>query len=160
MVEIERAAPASWERVRAIRLRALADAPDAFARTLAEEEAMEPAGWRERLVVAATFLAREGGEDVGMATAAPFRGRPEAAGLFGMWVAPSWRGTQTADRLVEAVVAWARAGGFRQVLLEVADDNAAALALYRRRGFERTGSTGALPPPRTHITEHERALEL
>ena len=98
MVRIERAKPENWERVRTLRLLALADAPDAFGRTLAQEKALEPLEWRERLSTAATFLASEGGEDVGMATAADFYDRPEAAGLFGMWVAPDRRGSPTAGR--------------------------------------------------------------
>jgi RimJ/RimL family protein N-acetyltransferase len=160
MIELERAASGDWERVRALRLQALADSPDAFASTLAQEEGLEPDAWRERLVTAATFLAHVEGEAVGMVTAAPFRGRPEAAGLFGRWVAPDWRGTGAADRLVETVIDWARTEGFRRVVLEVADENAAAIALYRRLGFERTGATATLPAPRTHITEHERTLVL
>ena len=67
---------------------------------------------------------------------------------------------EIADRLVETVINWARTEGFRRVVLEVANENAAAIALYRRLGFERTGATATLPAPRTHVTEHERALEL
>ena len=134
MIELERAASGDWERVRALRLQALADSPDAFASTLAQEEGLEPDAWRERLVTAATFLAHVEGEAVGMVTAAPFRGRPEAAGLFGMWVAPDWRGAGAADRLVETVIDWARTEGFRRVVLEVADENTAASPESRRGG--------------------------
>jgi GNAT superfamily N-acetyltransferase len=159
---IVRMGPEQWERVRAIRLRALRDTPDAFATTAADEELREPESWRARLASpeAATFVAREGAEDVGLVTGAAFRGRAGAAGLFGMWVAPAARGTGVGDGLVEAVVAWARAAAYARAVLEVGDVNDAAIRLYERHGFAPTGATGTLPPPRTHVREHERALEL
>jgi ribosomal-protein-alanine N-acetyltransferase len=44
-----------------------------------------------------------------------------------------------ATRLIEALAATARAGGARVLHLEVAADNTAALALYRRLQFEERG---------------------
>jgi hypothetical protein len=38
-----------WERARDLRLRALADAPEAFARSLEEEERLSESAWRERI---------------------------------------------------------------------------------------------------------------
>jgi len=161
-IEIERMAPEGWERVRATRLRALADAPDAFATTLAQDQARPPESWRTSLEDSgvATFLAVRDGEDVGLVVGAPWRGRDGVAGLFAMWVTPDARGSGAADALVRAVVAWARGEGFRRLVLEVADENPAAVCLYERHGFLPTGATGTLPPPRTHVREHERALEL
>ena len=164
-MEIERMTHEAWERVRAIRLRSLADAPSAFAVTLAEDAARPAASWRERLAAsdAATFVARADGADgadVGLVVGASFRGREPAAGLFAMWVAPEARGAGVGARLVDAVVAWARERGHPRLLLEVADDNAAAIRLYERKGFAPTGVRGTLPPPREHVTEHERALVL
>ncbi len=154
--------PDGWERVRAIRLRALREDPDAFGTTLAQDAVRPPEVWRERLAggATATFLVRSAGADVGLAVGSPFRGREGAAGLFAMWVAPEARGKGVGDRLVEAVVLWARSIGYERVLLEVADENAAAIKLYERHGFAPTGRTGTLPAPRTHVREHERCLEL
>jgi GNAT superfamily N-acetyltransferase len=151
----------AWRRVRALRLRALADAPDAFGTTLAEDEARPEASWRARLddPACATFLAKDEGRDVGVVFAAPFEGRG-GAGLFGLWVAPEARGTGVGEALVREVVAWARAAGHGRLALDVGDANAPAIALYARTGFVPTGRTGTLPPPRTHVTEHERALDL
>lgn len=159
---VERMGPEGWERVRAVRLRALSDAPDAFGMTLAEEEAKPPEGWRARLAdrETATFLAVEPGRDVGLIVSRAYEGQPGAAGLFAMWVAPECRGRGMAQALVEAVVAWARSMGFGRVLLDVGDRNADAIRLYARNGFEPTGVTGCVSPDRAHLLEHQRALDL
>jgi GNAT superfamily N-acetyltransferase len=160
MAETERIGPTGWERVRALRLRALREAPDAFGRTLEEEEGLTRDAWQDRLECAATFLAVSGGEDIGMITCADYRNRAGAVGLFGMWVAPEWRRSGAAGRLVDEVVAWARSNGYERILLEVGDANIPAIHFYDRKGFVPTGATGTLPPPRAHILEHERVLEL
>ena len=149
-----------WTRYRDIRLRSLSDAPDAFWMTHAEEAAFGEERWRERLLTGANFVAREGASDLGLATGADFEGREGCAGLFGMWVAPEARGSGVADRLVSAVIEWAREAGYQRLLLDVGDDNAPAIRLYERMGFRPTGGAGRMPPPRQHILEHERMLVL
>jgi ribosomal protein S18 acetylase RimI-like enzyme len=107
-----------------------------------------------------TFLAVVDGTDAGLAVGAPHHNIPGDAGLYAMWVAPDARGRGVGTALVAAVVDWARAAGHGCLRLEVADDNAPAVRLYERAGFAATGRRGHLPPPRDHITEHERALVL
>jgi GNAT superfamily N-acetyltransferase len=159
---LERMTPDGWERVRDVRLRALTDAPDAFGTALAADARRPPESWRARLAeaTAATFLACTGGEDVGMVVGAPYEGREPDAGLFAMWVAPEARGTGVGDALVRAVTGWARAAGHPRLLLDVADDNVAAIRLYARHGFAPTGITGCVSPDRPHVREHQRALDL
>jgi ribosomal protein S18 acetylase RimI-like enzyme len=132
---VERMGPEGWERVRAIRLRALADAPDAFGTTLAEDEARPHGEWRARLEDpgVATFVAAGDGRDLGLATGTGYHGSDGAAGLFFMWVDPGSRGRGIGGALVDAVVAWARTAGYRGVLLDVADTNAPAIRLYEGR---------------------------
>ena len=159
---VERIASDAWERVRAIRLRALADEPDAFGTTLAEDEARPLGEWRTRLEdpEAATFLAIAGGREVGLVTVRPYEEKVGPAGLFGMWVAPEDRGRGIGGALVDSVVAWARARGYERILLDVADANPEAIRLYESKGFRPTGATGSLPAPREHVLEHQRALAL
>lgn len=154
--------PQDWERVRGLRLRALADAPDAFWTTLEQEQEVTGEQWRERLASAraATLLAVSEQGDVGLVVVHPSTWAVGDAGLAAMWVAPEARGTGTADLLVNAALEWARAAAFPRVRLWVNDANATAGRLYARHGFVPTGVTGTFPPPRDHITEHERALEL
>lgn len=161
-MQVQQMSADQWQRVRAVRLRALADSPDAFARRLADERALPAEHWQQRLkdTDAATFLAVTEEADVGLAVGSRWDDRENAAGLFSMWVAPEARGQGAGDLLVKSVVAWAAGGGFARLILEVGDDNAPAIRLYERHGFEPTGLTTALPEPRSHIREHERAREL
>lgn len=52
-----------------------------------------------------------------------------------LYVRPVARGRQIADRLMEALEDAARANGWRWVCLDTYQDLAAAVALYRKRGF-------------------------
>lgn len=159
-MEIQRLRGAQWQRLRSVRLAALAEAPEAFGSTLADAERLGEADWREQLERLATFVAVDVGEDVGMARGSLHDGDAGDAYLISMWVAPQARGRGIGAALIHAVVTWAAEAGCRRVLLDVADDNRAAVALYRQAGFVPTGRTGALPPPRSHVREHQRALPL
>jgi hypothetical protein len=44
--------------------------------------------------------------------------------------------------------------------LDVGETNAAATALYTRKGFVSTGVVGKLPAPREHVREIQMALTL
>jgi GNAT superfamily N-acetyltransferase len=147
--------PTDWRRQRTIRLRALADAPDAFAGTLAAEQQLTEADWKARLERedAAMFLAVSSeGADLGLAVGAPYG---TVAGLYAMWVAPETRGRGVGGRLVDAVIDWATRRGHAAVRLDVGHYNGPAIALYESRGFVATGVTGTLPPPRDAITEFQ-----
>jgi len=70
------------------------------------------------------------------------------------------RGRGFGGQLTHTVISWAKEAGFDELCLEVGDHYTGAIALYERYGFLRTGNTLALDPPRDHITEHERCLDL
>ena len=129
---------ADWALYRRVRLAALADAPEAFGSTLAREEAFTDIRWRERLTGGGTFLAEGPDGPRGLVGVLPDR----AAGtghLVSMWVAPTARGTGTADRLVTFALERAAEWGLTAVHLDVAEGNEAAERLYARHGFARTG---------------------
>lgn len=162
MLAIERMSERGWRRVRAVRLQALEEDPDAFGSTLADSLAFPDEVWRERSAnpEVATWLAVLDSQDVGLVVARPVLDHPGTVGLYAMWVNPDARDQEVGGRLVEEVITWARTANFRRILLEVNDDNPAAIRLYARHGFEPTGVTDCFPPPRTHLTLHERALNL
>jgi ribosomal protein S18 acetylase RimI-like enzyme len=77
-----------------------------------------------------------------------------------MWVAPEARGQGVGEALIEAGAGWARSQGFKQLALDVIDDNEPAIALYQRKGFKPTGESNAFPPPREHIVEIRMVISL
>ena len=150
--------PDDWREYRAIRLRALADSPDAFASTLAREEGRPDAEWANRVAAAADakyhlpLVARLGTRFVGLAWGRIMESDPSVAYLFQMWVAPEARRFGVGRLLVEAVIDWARHAGARQLELEVTCGNAPAWTLYSRAGFQPVGE----PKP---FTERPALLE-
>jgi len=157
---IERLRPGDGLRLRALRFRALADAPEAFGSTLADAEARSADAWEAQARELPTFVWREGGVDLGMVRIAPHDRDRAFAYLISMWVAPEARGRGVGAALVDEVVAWARGRGLRRLYLDVGLHNAAARRLYERTGFVATGATGALPLPRSHLREIEMAIDL
>jgi len=147
-------------RLRHIRLRALADTPDAFGAVYAEAAARPMDTWAQQLDDIATFVAVHDGEDVGLVRCAGDEQRRDTAWLISMWVAPEARGLGVGNALVNAVIEHARASGAARLVLDVADENRHAIALYASQGFEPNGVTGSLPAPRQHIREHQRELRL
>jgi len=153
-VTVERLQPGDEARLRAVRLRALQDAPDAFETTFEESSARPAEHWRDAIARLATFVATsDGGGDVGLVRGAPHDQSPAAGYLVSMWVAPEARGQGIGAALVAAVIDWARGRGFTRLVLDVAEGNERAWRLYRRMGFVPNGVVGALPPPRDHIRE-------
>lgn len=168
-VRVATAGPDEWQLVRQLRLSALADTPDAFGSTLEKESEQPEAWWRGRLepdapgtTLVASLVDAEGvPRPAGLVVVAPsFHGPPSEAGIYAVWVAPSARGRGVGDALIHSAVNHARQSGFHRVVLDVGDFNEVAQAAYARHGFTRTGRTGSLPAPRTHVTEHELALDL
>ena len=151
--------------LKALRLRSLAESPDAFATTFADADAQPDAYWQEmtRSVTErgrhAMFVAEEVPSPLGVAFGLVDRERPAAAKLGGMWVDPAARGRGVGSALVEAVLAWARGRGFVRVSLWVTEGNSAAIALYERMGFAMTGGRDRLSPNRDRsILEMARPL--
>ena len=149
-VEVRRIRPDEWPRQRALRLRALADAPMAFGSTLADESAFADEIWVRRAAAGAagrervTFAAEREQRWVGLATglaAAPERPAPEVVGMF---VEPGARGCGVVEALLDAIVGWARDGGGARLCLWVTSTNTAAIRAYTRYGFRLTGETQPL----------------
>lgn len=92
-------------------------------------------GWRQ------VWIALD--DDGAIAGHVDLRGRPEPAcghrTLLGMGVRHDLRRAGLGTRLVHEALAWARAGGFAWVDLEVLSQNHKARALYARTGFHETG---------------------
>jgi GNAT superfamily N-acetyltransferase len=155
---VEQVVAGQGARLRAIRLKALADSPDAFASTYEQAAAYSAEDWETRLAApGATFIAVTGGSDVGLVGVYP--GEGDTAHLISMWVDPAARGRGAGSLLVDAVLSWTRTAGGRAVELWAVDGNESAIALYRRKGFELTGDRMALPS-NPDLMESHYALKL
>jgi GNAT superfamily N-acetyltransferase len=127
--------------LRALRLRALADAPTAFASTLAAESALGDDHWR-RLVEEAVAgdegtikIAIDGERWVGMAGGYWFERDPGIAQLWGLFVEPTARGTRIGAALVGAVGDWAVSAGATYVRLGIIEPADELRRFYARLGF-------------------------
>ncbi|GEP35661.1 hypothetical protein NSZ01_34290 [Nocardioides szechwanensis] len=135
-----------WELFRDLRLRALADAPAAFGRTLAEAREQTPAQWRELVAgPGPRLVVLEDGAPVAMGGVFAPEGDSRAM-VWGMWTAPETRGRGHGARVLRALVAWCREQGRPDVLLHVTEGNDGARALYLAHGFEPTGVWESLRP--------------
>ena len=148
-IELRRLASGEAELHRAVRLAALADAPDAFHETLAAVEAWPDAYWDELTASVtaagrhAMFVTLAGTAPIGCVYALLDGERSDTARVGGMWVHPDWRRYGIGARLLDAVVDWGRSRGRSRTALWVATEAGAAGALYRRAGFRPTG--GEMP---------------
>lgn len=138
-----------WQQLRDVRLRALQDAPRAFASTLEAEQEFPESHWRQ---IAgsddhhAAFVVDGGGRFEGLVRCF-FTYEPGTVFLVNMWVAPELRREGHAQALLERVVEWAQAHGARRVALSLEDVNWPARRVYERNGF------GVSPrPPRLPYT--------
>ena len=157
--------PDEWQAYRAIRLRALLEAPDAFGSTLAREEALALDTWAARVAKAAVsgidcpLVADAGGEFVALAWAKVDADDAAIVNLFQMWVAPEWRAQGVAGALLRHAIGWAEARGARAVQLGVNCANGAAVSLYARAGFVAVGPPFPMREG-TELLEQTMRLEL
>ena len=147
-IQVRRIRDDEWRDLRALRLRALAQAPTAFGSTLAVEQAHSDEVWQERALGAAagcdraTFVAERDGVWTGTVTglANRFTTANGIPLLVAMFVVASERRRGIGGALVDTVSSWARICGADRIALWVASDNASAAALYERCEFRNTGS--------------------
>jgi GNAT superfamily N-acetyltransferase len=148
---VRRIRPTEGDRLREIRLRALREAPAAFASTFEAESTRPATAWADAAAArstgngAATFVAEIRPDWAGLIGAFRVPERPEVVELVSMWVAAECRRLGMALALVEEVVSWTRSTGAKAVGLWVARGNDRAMAAYHRAGFELTGEVQPLP---------------
>ena len=145
--ELERS---EWELFRELRLRALAESPNAFARRFVDERGQPDAHWI-RLTESVTMpggqimlLAEEDGLSFGLVFGLLDREHPTTGHVGGMWVDPEWRRRGAGEALLRAVIDWARLRQLERLELWVTEGNDRALRLYERSGFTDTGKRDTL----------------
>lgn len=141
-----------WRDYRQIRLAALMDAPSAYASTWQQEASLSELQWmdwaeRSQVGESSTVVAAVDDLDCWVGVAGGFRpgNRGADAELIAMWVAPGCRRNGFGLELVRAVMAWAKDHGAATIGLWVTESNRAAIGMYGKAGFHRTGEADKLP---------------
>jgi ribosomal protein S18 acetylase RimI-like enzyme len=155
-VEFRRLREGEAARIRELRLRALRDAPAAFA---ASVEQGRTERWSDKTGIGATaetqlaVVAADGERWLGMVVGRLLTDSPASAWLEALWVDPAVRRSGLGSGLIEAVATWSRDRGAQTLELSVTARNGPARALYAHTGFSETGRRRPLPsdPSRTEV---------
>ena len=149
-MELRRIRKHDAARLRELRLRALRDAPHAFATSFERAQERPPHHWEdfaaksEVAETQVTLVVVDDARWLAMSSCFLDEQDPHTAWLVQMWVDPESRGLGLGRRLVEATVDWARARGVTWLKTSVSEGNAAAEALYKAVDFHPTGERGRL----------------
>jgi ribosomal protein S18 acetylase RimI-like enzyme len=128
---------------RSMRLRALAEHPEAFTSSF-DEEAMKGDDWYERRLQAPAqtfwglFQAGELRGMVGLERETKAKSRHKAK-VVGMYIAQEYAGQGLGRQLVDRLIGEARAEGLELLVLTVTHGNSQASNLYERCGFRSFG---------------------
>ncbi|MFR9800323.1 GNAT family N-acetyltransferase [Streptomyces sp. MS06] len=154
-----------WAEVKQLRLASLRDplAHLAFLDTYEKAAARPDSYWQQRAAGAGerspdarqfVAVAADGAwigtatvlvEEAGTTDWAGFPVEQRQGHVVGVFVHPHHRGTGLTGALFDAAVTWSWRIGLERVRLIVHQDNARALAFYRKAGFEPSGVTVPLP---------------
>jgi GNAT superfamily N-acetyltransferase len=143
---------ADWSALKAIRLEALRDTPDAYGSSLEKTIAFSDNRWRLMIVQQGYYLVERNSDVVGMAAGGYHDDHPGDHWLYAMYVTPVARGTGVASALVEAVSGWARRERASALYLDVTTSLARARAFYQKEGFIPTGER--------RVMERDPSIEL
>ncbi len=145
-VRVHELSLSQWERLRDIRLRALAGDPQAFGATLEIESRYGDAKWREILRKADQLIAVVDGDDIGTMAIENLDGDFGATcWIGGCWVDAAMRGQGVMRTFLEYLDDNAVDRNWTRQGLGVWHDNASAIGAYERLGFETIGG----PTPST-----------
>ncbi len=136
MSDVRRLGPDDWETFREIRLRSLADSPDAFGSTLERERAFAEDDWRQRLTGPVYVV-----EEPHPVAVGGLFDNDGVGQIWGMWTEPDHRGRGHARRILDAVTPLLPC-----VQLHVNITNGDARAVYERYGFVGTSEIAPLRP--------------
>ncbi|MQT34128.1 GNAT family N-acetyltransferase [Pseudomonas helleri] len=141
---IELLDPSYAKAYRQLMLEAYSLHPEAFVSGIADREKLPLSWWEGQLddELSALFGAFIDAQLVGIVGLAfePWEEAQHKATLFGLYVPHAFRGQGVGEQLVQTVLSLAeQEPDIKVVELTVSANSAAALALYRRCGFEQSG---------------------
>ena len=131
--------------LRAARLYALLDSPDAFTSSYAHESAWGELEWQRVLNAATWIVAREAQNVIGLAKSVSEPGLPATRYVESAWVAPTHRRRGVLRALLHSACRDQSPNGVTELMLWVLEDNHDAHRAYQALGFESTGDRQYLP---------------
>jgi ribosomal protein S18 acetylase RimI-like enzyme len=143
--------PAEWRAYKDLRLRALADSPDAFSTLYADANAQPDEHWASRLLALSPVMDRllvveRDAALNGMVWGRILSSDETTAHVYQMWVAPELRGLGLGRMLLQRIIEWVTRHGVRSILLGVTYGNGPAYRLYESVGFRAFGELEPLRP--------------
>jgi ribosomal protein S18 acetylase RimI-like enzyme len=140
-MKIRRLTAADWSIFRDIRLDMLSQSPGAFGSSFTDwvmKPEAEIRTWLERIHTLGSFDRRTLVATAAMVRASSSQSRHRAE-VIAVYARPEARGQGITATLLRQLAVEAAETGILQLELQVADDNAPAIALYRRLGFVQVG---------------------
>jgi ribosomal protein S18 acetylase RimI-like enzyme len=134
--------PDQWRILKALRLDALKDSPNAFLGNYDRESEWSPSQWRAECDASTWVSAAVVEKLVGVAKLARSNDPDVTLHIESMWVNPGWRRRGIAQALVEKLEVLAREQGEEILGLWTFDGNESAQRLYLRLGFHPVGEKG------------------
>jgi GNAT superfamily N-acetyltransferase len=147
---IRRVETDDWERLRDVRLRALASDPDAFLERVEDARTFPDERWREHARPSehdVTFVHERDGVFNGMVSAF-LDGDAETVHLVAMWVAPDLRGSGVARELVEHIIQW------RATTAVCVSFSPSREQMHAQRAYTRNAASSNLTRRRDSRTSH------
>lgn len=151
-----------WPDYKDLRLAALAESPEAFGSTFAQESQRADAEWARRLAAGVhsgwdfPALAEIESLPIGLAWGRIEGSNPALANLYQVWVRPRYRRLGAGRLLLEAVIAWAIDRRAECLELGVACGDTPATRLYSRIGFVPVGQPEPLRPGAALLSQKMR----
>jgi GNAT superfamily N-acetyltransferase len=143
-LELDLLTPVDWRVLRAARLYALLDSPDAFTSSYAHELAWGELEWQRVLHAATWIVAREAQRVIGLAKSVSEPGRPSTRYVESAWVAPTHR----------------RRGVLRALLQRLAEIDRQTGVTDLMCGCSRTITTRSMPTRRSASNQLEERQHL
>ena len=147
MLEVNPLSAQDWSLLKSVRLKALADAPEAFCTTLIQAQSWPDEEWQARAVRFATgthemaWIAYFHDAPCGMTTCYLLENVPiPTSSLAAVWVDPKFRRQGVGEALIDAAVRWSESRSVERVEARVTEHNGKAIAFYERVGFVRQQS--------------------
>lgn len=139
-VSVRRIAPEDGLTLRDLRLRSIADAPDAFGQPLDEARGRPEQEWHRSARQSSHgdnrtwLMAETDGRAVGLVQGR--KRRPSTLLLFSMWVDPAVRRLGVGRMLIESLERWGHGWDATETILWVYSGNDLGIRFYRDLGFQ------------------------